>query len=126
MLCYFLKNIHVNVKPSFFSLYFPLLSSIGITIHLVKEILRLIKIYKAGSGKNEKENVHKLGRILIELLQLMILSSVASFCVCTTVASFLDVCNYMEKNTLECFITRFGDNEQSHKGTSISKSSYKP
>ena len=98
------RKIRLNLMKAahYYSLYFPLFSSIAITIHLVKEILRLINAHKT-----EKLDQSCWPDYIRGLLQLLILSSCVTFCICTAVTSGLSFCNYYEGDTLKCLISHY-------------------
>ena len=87
------------------SLYFPLVCSVSITIHLGEEIGRVIKMHCVSSAaitahKNEK--LVPLGQTLVTTLKLLAVSGLASFLVCAGLTSGLAFCNYYAGDSLKC------------------------
>ena len=80
-------------------MYFPILSSNGIIIHLVKEMVELIK-----PTENTKKKIENYRKIITSTLQLLIVSSILAFIICIGVTSKLSFCSYQDydSDSLRC------------------------
>ena len=91
------------------SLYFPLVCSVSITIHLGEEIARVIKMHcarlpvsSAAITAHKIEKLVPLGQTLVRTLKLLAVSGLASFLVCAGLTSGLAFCNYYAGDSLKC------------------------
>ena len=97
------------------SLYFPLLSCIGIVIHLMAEIASLIKIQKQEKCINiKRENPlpapSSLQIVLRNMFASLTASSIISFCLCTAITKKLAFCSNFAQHNLKCLIEEDSEN----------------
>lgn len=88
------------------SLYFPLVSSVGVMLHLLTEMARLIKIQKQEKCINiETEAPHST--LLKKMFSTSTLSAVLSLFICMTITKNLNFCSRFSGEHLKCMMENY-------------------
>ena len=96
------SNVSSNKNEPFSnSLYFPLVSSVGVMLHLLTEMVRLIKIQKQEKCINiETEAPHST--LLKKMFSTSTLAAVLSLFICMTITKNLNFCSRFSGEHLKC------------------------